>query len=115
MMQPGPVAQQPKEPSPMPQKMPTPEPEMPKPSWQCALCTTKNTGNTSACTTCNAPKLSKKANRGPKAEPSGPDLVGVTVRRKKPETSLWKCPYCAYENTTGDDQCLMCSRDRPMQ
>jgi len=104
-----------KEPSPQMQKEPTPEVEKPKPTWQCALCTTKNTGSSLTCTTCNAPKLSKKSNRNSKSEAPTPELVGVSVRRKKVQTVKWKCPYCAYENTGDDDQCLMCSRDRPMQ
>jgi len=104
-----------KEPSPKPQKERTPEPEKPKPMWQCALCTTKNRGDSMTCTTCNAPRLSKKSNRNAKSGPLAPELVGVSVRREKVQVALWKCPYCAYENTGGDEQCLMCSRDRPMQ
>jgi len=104
-----------KEPSPEQQKKSTPEPEKPKPTWQCALCTTKNSGDSLTCTTCNAPKLSKKSNRNSNSEPPAPELVGVSVRRKKTQSALWKCPYCAYENSGGDNQCLMCSRDRPKQ
>jgi len=108
-----PVPQQ-KEPSPQPQKQPTPEPEKPKPTWQCSLCTTKNSGESSSCVTCNAPKLTSTKKKNAGVESAAPDLVGVTVRREKAPAVLWKCPYCAYENTATDDQCLMCSRDRPL-
>jgi len=97
----------------LPPKQPTPEPVKPKPMWKCSLCASKNSGDSSICTTCNAQKLSKKAKRTVNNENQALDLVGVTVRREKPPAILWKCPYCAYENTGGDDQCLMCSRDRP--
>merc|ERR1719320_304736 len=113
-----PVAQpapQQKEPSPKPQKQPTPEPVKPKPTWQCSLCTTKNSGESTSCVTCNAPRLTKSVKKNADVISAAPDLVGVTVRREKATTVLWKCPYCAYENTASDDQCLMCSRDRPLK
>jgi len=49
--------------------------------------------------------------------PSGPDLGGINTQRENRGNlgRIWKCPYCAYENNAADDQCLMCSRDRPQR
>lgn len=100
-----------KEPEPVKQKVPTPEPEpvKPKPSWQCGLCTSKNSGEAITCKTCNAPIMSKDK---PSPSLGAPDLGGLIIKKR---SRIWKCPYCAYENNASDDQCLMCSRDRPQR
>jgi len=99
------------EPEPVKKKEPTPEPVVakPKPTWQCGLCTTRNKGESATCTTCNAPRISKQKVTSNRA---GPDLGGINTEKR---ARIWKCPYCAYENNASDDQCLMCSRDRPQR
>merc|ERR1719285_1692032 len=99
------------EPVPVKEKEPTPEPVVakPKPTWQCGLCTTRNKGESATCTTCNAPRISKQKVTSNRA---GPDLSGINAEKR---VRIWKCPYCAYENNASDDQCLMCSRDRPQR
>jgi len=102
------------EPAPIEKKEATPEPlpVKPEPAWQCGLCTTKNKAEATTCVTCNAPRISKKRasiNR------KGPDLGGISTQKRSMITRVWKCSYCAYENNAADDQCLMCSRDRPQR
>lgn len=99
------------EPAPVEKKEVTPEPlpVKPEPAWQCGLCTTRNKAEATTCTTCNAPRISKKkvsSNR------IGPDLGGMNIQKR---SRVWKCSYCAYENNAADNQCLMCSRDRPQR